>query len=66
MCTNAATTSYDHTNSERLLFKKDKYTRVDLKRKRVDSVLPPYPRSIAKYWLGCETEQIPDNSRAEK
>ncbi|KAJ0003996.1 hypothetical protein NQD34_010210 [Periophthalmus magnuspinnatus] len=47
-------------------FKKDKYTRVDLKRKRVDSVLPPYPRSIAKYWLGCENEQVPDNSRAEK
>ncbi|XP_072301881.1 vitronectin b [Eucyclogobius newberryi] len=47
-------------------FKKDKYTRVDLKRKRVDSVIPPYPRSIAKYWLGCESEQTPDNSRAEK
>uniref|UniRef100_A0A8C6SMX1 Vitronectin b n=1 Tax=Neogobius melanostomus TaxID=47308 RepID=A0A8C6SMX1_9GOBI len=47
-------------------FKKDKYTRVDLKRKRVDNVRPPYPRSIAKYWLGCENEETPDTSRAEK
>lgn len=47
-------------------FKKDKYTRVDLKKKRVDIVHPPYPRSIAKYWLGCETEDTPDTSRAEK
>lgn len=47
-------------------FKKDKYYRVDLKKKRVDTVLPPYPRSIAKYWLGCESEEKPDSSRAEK
>ncbi|CAL1573156.1 unnamed protein product [Knipowitschia caucasica] len=47
-------------------FKKGKYTRVDLKRKRVDIVRPPYPRSIAKYWLGCESEETPDTSRAEK
>ena len=31
----------------------DKYYRVDLKTKRVDPANPPYPRSIAKYWLGC-------------
>ncbi|XP_020494961.1 vitronectin a [Labrus bergylta] len=34
-------------------FKGDKYYRVDLKTKRVDPAMPPYPRSIAKYWLGC-------------
>ncbi|XP_013860767.1 vitronectin a [Austrofundulus limnaeus] len=34
-------------------FKGDKYYRVDLRTKRVDSAMPPYPRSIAKYWLGC-------------
>lgn len=44
----------------------DKYYRVDLQTKRVDAALPPYPRSIAKYWLGCEHEGIPDTSRAEK
>lgn len=32
----------------------DKYYRVNLQTKRVDSVIPAYPRSIAKYWLGCE------------
>ncbi|XP_028274936.1 vitronectin a [Parambassis ranga] len=34
-------------------FRGDKYYRVDLKSKRVDPAAPPYPRSIAKYWLGC-------------
>ncbi|XP_034557376.1 vitronectin a [Notolabrus celidotus] len=34
-------------------FKGDKYYRVDLKSKRVDPAMPPYPRSIATYWLGC-------------
>lgn len=47
-------------------FKKDKYYRVDLQTKRVDSASPPYPRSIAKYWLGCKHEETPDASRAEK
>ncbi|XP_032389025.1 vitronectin b [Etheostoma spectabile] len=47
-------------------FKRDKYYRVDLQTKRVVSVNPPYPRSIAKYWLGCKTEETPDASRAEK
>ncbi|XP_014828006.1 PREDICTED: vitronectin-like [Poecilia mexicana] len=47
-------------------FKKDKYYRVSLQTKRVDSVSPPYPRSIAKYWLGCEEEYLIDSSRAEK
>uniref|UniRef100_A0A3B3WJS8 SMB domain-containing protein n=1 Tax=Poecilia mexicana TaxID=48701 RepID=A0A3B3WJS8_9TELE len=42
-------------------FKADKYYRVDLRTKRVDPAMPPYPRSIAKYWLGC-----PDPSGAEK
>ncbi|XP_036378832.1 vitronectin b [Megalops cyprinoides] len=37
-------------------FKKDKYYRVDLQTKRVDYANPPYPRSIAKYWLGCKAE----------
>ncbi|XP_056140859.1 vitronectin b isoform X2 [Lampris incognitus] len=47
-------------------FKKDKYYRVDLQTKRVDFASPPYPRSIAKYWLGCRREESPDESRAEK
>uniref|UniRef100_UPI0037E93230 vitronectin a n=1 Tax=Semicossyphus pulcher TaxID=241346 RepID=UPI0037E93230 len=34
-------------------FKGEKYYRVDLRTKRVDPAMPPYPRSIAKYWLGC-------------
>uniref|UniRef100_A0A8D3B6X1 Vitronectin a n=1 Tax=Scophthalmus maximus TaxID=52904 RepID=A0A8D3B6X1_SCOMX len=34
-------------------FKGDKYYRVDLRTKRVDPAMPSYPRSIAKYWLGC-------------
>ncbi|XP_061575280.1 vitronectin a isoform X2 [Cololabis saira] len=34
-------------------FKGDKYYRVDLRTKRVDPGMPSYPRSIAKYWLGC-------------
>ncbi|KAM9348468.1 vitronectin b [Symphorus nematophorus] len=47
-------------------FKRDKYYRVDLQTKRVDSASPPYPRSTAKYWLGCKHEATPDSSRAEK
>ncbi|XP_020491292.1 vitronectin b [Labrus bergylta] len=47
-------------------FNRDKYYRVDLQTKRVDSVNPPYPRSIAKFWLGCKQEDTPDTSRAEK
>ncbi|KAM7413263.1 hypothetical protein PAMA_020579 [Pampus argenteus] len=42
-------------------FKGDKYYRVDLSTKRVDPAVPPYPRSIAKYWLGCS-----DPTGAEK
>ncbi|XP_035536145.1 vitronectin a [Morone saxatilis] len=42
-------------------FKGDKYYRVDLRSKRVDPAVPPYPRSIAKYWLGCS-----DTNGAEK
>ncbi|XP_034025249.1 vitronectin a [Thalassophryne amazonica] len=34
-------------------FKGDKYYRMDLRTKRVDRTFPRYPRSIAKYWLGC-------------
>uniref|UniRef100_A0A672JG77 Vitronectin a n=1 Tax=Salarias fasciatus TaxID=181472 RepID=A0A672JG77_SALFA len=34
-------------------FKGDKYYRVDLRTKRVDPAVPSYPRSIARYWLGC-------------
>ncbi|KAM3849753.1 vitronectin-like, partial [Diretmus argenteus] len=47
-------------------FKKDKYYRVDLQTKRVDFANPPYPRSIAKYWLGCRREESTDELRAEK
>ncbi|XP_036445037.1 vitronectin b isoform X2 [Colossoma macropomum] len=39
-------------------FKKDKYYRVDLQTKRVDYANPPYPRSIAKYWLGCKEKDL--------
>ncbi|XP_029302329.1 vitronectin a [Cottoperca gobio] len=42
-------------------FRGETYYRVDLKTKRVDSASPPYPRSIAKYWLGCS-----DTTGAEK
>ncbi|XP_061537350.1 vitronectin a [Phycodurus eques] len=42
-------------------FRGDKYHRVDLSTKRVDPAIPPYPRSIAKYWLGCS-----DTAGAEK
>ncbi|XP_008304614.1 vitronectin a isoform X2 [Stegastes partitus] len=42
-------------------FKGDKYYRADLRTKRVDPAMPPYPRSIAKYWLGCS-----DTTGAEK
>ncbi|KAL6047577.1 hypothetical protein STEG23_007688 [Scotinomys teguina] len=34
-------------------FSGDKYYRVNLRTQRVDFVNPPYPRSIAQYWLGC-------------
>ncbi|XP_076024714.1 vitronectin b [Genypterus blacodes] len=47
-------------------FKRDKYYRVDLQTKRVAFLRPPYPRSIAKYWLGCKTEELPNVSLAEK
>ncbi|XP_056139887.1 vitronectin a [Lampris incognitus] len=42
-------------------FKGDKYYRVDLRTKSVDPAIPSYPRSIAKYWLGCS-----DTTGAEK
>uniref|UniRef100_A0A3Q3WKS5 SMB domain-containing protein n=1 Tax=Mola mola TaxID=94237 RepID=A0A3Q3WKS5_MOLML len=42
-------------------FKGDKYYRVNLRTKRIDPAIPPYPRSIAKYWLGCS-----DTTVAEK
>lgn len=35
------------------VFLPERYYRVDLRTKRVDPAMPPYPRSIAKYWLGC-------------
>ncbi|XP_043818798.1 vitronectin [Dromiciops gliroides] len=35
----------------------DKYYRVNLRNKRVDTVTPPYPRPIAPYWLGCPTQR---------
>ncbi|XP_011358379.1 vitronectin [Pteropus vampyrus] len=34
-------------------FSGDKYYRVNLRTRRVDTVSPPYPRNIAQYWLGC-------------
>ncbi|KAF7206419.1 vitronectin b [Nothobranchius furzeri] len=47
-------------------FIRDKYYRVALQTKQVDAADPPYPRSIAKYWLGCEHEETLNSSRAEK
>ncbi|KAI5099100.1 vitronectin precursor [Silurus meridionalis] len=34
-------------------FKGDQYYRFNLQTKRVDFAIPPYPRPIDKYWLGC-------------
>ncbi|KAM9597962.1 vitronectin [Trichechus inunguis] len=34
-------------------FSGDEYYRVNLRTRRVDTVNPPYPRSIDTYWLGC-------------
>ncbi|XP_019502671.1 PREDICTED: vitronectin [Hipposideros armiger] len=34
-------------------FSGDKYYRVNLRTRQVDTVSPPYPRNIAQYWLGC-------------
>ncbi|XP_048837227.1 vitronectin-like [Brienomyrus brachyistius] len=42
-------------------FKKDRYYRVDLRSMMVDLVYPPYPRSTAKHWPGCQ-----NGPRAEK
>uniref|UniRef100_H3ABB6 Vitronectin n=1 Tax=Latimeria chalumnae TaxID=7897 RepID=H3ABB6_LATCH len=39
-------------------FKEDQYYRVNLQTKRVDFVIPQYPRSISKYWLGCKVQEI--------
>ncbi|XP_046723017.1 vitronectin b isoform X2 [Silurus meridionalis] len=39
-------------------FQKDKYYRLDLQTKRIDTMNPPYPRSIAKYWLGCKEKDL--------
>ncbi|XP_037125819.1 vitronectin b isoform X2 [Syngnathus acus] len=47
-------------------FKRDQYYRVDLRTKLVAQVLPRYPRSIAKFWLGCQQEDTPDATHAEK
>ncbi|XP_019752182.1 vitronectin b [Hippocampus comes] len=47
-------------------FKRDKYYRVDLRSKRVAPATPPYPRSVAEYWLGCPQEDAPDAPRAER
>ncbi|XP_017276753.1 vitronectin b [Kryptolebias marmoratus] len=63
------TTVQDHKSTpvqNVYFFMRDKYYRVALQTKRVDTASPPYPRSIAKYWLGCEQEEVPDPSRAEK
>ncbi|XP_042298370.1 vitronectin [Sceloporus undulatus] len=38
-------------------FVDDKYYRVSLRTRRVDWVYPKYPRPIAKYWLGCPSDE---------
>ncbi|XP_060612752.2 vitronectin [Anolis sagrei] len=38
-------------------FVEDKYYRLNLSTRRVDRVYPKYPRPIAKYWLGCPSEE---------
>ncbi|XP_037543262.1 vitronectin b [Nematolebias whitei] len=61
------TTAQDYTPVQNVyFFIRDKYYRVALQTKRVDNASPPYPRSIAKYWLGCKREEAPDSSKAEK
>ncbi|XP_032072931.1 vitronectin isoform X2 [Thamnophis elegans] len=39
-------------------FVDDKYYRVNLHTQRVDWAYPRYPRPIAKYWLGCPSEDV--------
>lgn len=51
----------ERENDSLIVFFLDKYYRVDLRTKRVDPAIPPFPRSIAKYWLGCS-----DTTGAEK
>ncbi|XP_037018756.2 vitronectin [Artibeus jamaicensis] len=58
--------NYDYPNKDLLVpsnceptqsvyfFSGDKYYRVNLRTRRVDTVSPPYPRNIAQYWLGCQ------------
>ncbi|XP_063002800.1 vitronectin [Elgaria multicarinata webbii] len=38
-------------------FAQDKYYRLNLQTRRVDLVYPRYPRPIAKYWLGCPSDE---------
>ncbi|KAJ7309033.1 hypothetical protein JRQ81_008321 [Phrynocephalus forsythii] len=38
-------------------FADDKYYRLNLHTRRVDWVYPKYPRPIAKYWLGCPSQE---------
>ncbi|XP_040005904.1 vitronectin b isoform X2 [Xiphias gladius] len=65
--TESTTQEYKSTPVQNVyFFKRDKYYRVNLQTKRVDSANPPYPRSIAKYWLGCKHEETSDASGAEK
>lgn len=35
----------------------EKYYRLNLRTRRVDFVYPRYPRNIAKYWLGCPSDE---------
>ncbi|KAM6463206.1 vitronectin [Liasis olivaceus] len=39
-------------------FADDHYYRFNLRTQRVDWVYPRYPRPIAKYWLGCSSEDL--------
>ncbi|XP_025031077.1 vitronectin [Python bivittatus] len=39
-------------------FVDDHYYRFNLRTQRVDWVYPRYPRPIAKYWLGCSSEDL--------
>jgi integrin beta 8 len=39
---------------------------VDLQTKHIDFASPPYPRSIAKYWLGCKQESGLDREEIDR
>lgn len=48
--------AHPHVSLDVYFFSGDSYYRVDLSSRRVERASPPYPRSIAKYWLNCDVK----------